>query len=203
MYFNSCMLYISVTSFYFRLKCHEMTFVVIRCYTNKTDLNWIKLGHLSQWAAALLFLKIIFLFMMICRLFKSVQDCKCTTGASPVSTFTTDDRHDYILSAVLQSVFVDRRGFWLVWLLPKMWATASTKSLWLPASLFTTVLSASTKLDITGCCWHRKRSSTSRQDVMRCGRVPPITVSLPPMVSSTTPTSPMAPHWIASPGRPL
>lgn len=120
--------------------------------------------------------------------------------------FTFLDSPDHRSLAWLHLVW--RSCHWLNWggcwvqLLPRTWATASTKFLWLPASLLTTILSARTKLDITGCCWHRKRSSTSRQDVMRCGRVPPITVLLPPMVSNTTPTSPMAPHWTARPGRP-
>ena len=45
-----------------------------------------------------------------------------------------------------------------------------------------------------------RRYQAARQEVMRWGNVPPITASLLPfIVSMTTPTSPIAPHWIARP----
>uniref|UniRef100_A0A8W7P976 Uncharacterized protein n=1 Tax=Anopheles coluzzii TaxID=1518534 RepID=A0A8W7P976_ANOCL len=51
-----------------------------------------------------------------------------------------------------------------------------------------------------GCCMNR--SIVCRQDGMRWGSVPPTTVSLSPRFSSTSPVSPIAPHWMAVAGRP-
>ena len=45
----------------------------------------------------------------------------------------------------------------------------------------------------------RKPSRVARQEVMRWGRVPPITVSLVPRLSNMIPTSPIAPHCTARP----
>lgn len=84
--------------------------------------------------------------------------------------------------------------------LPRMWATASTRSGWLPPSFFTETFSARTKLDMTGWGWFRKMSSTSRHELICWGMVPPTTTSLFPIVFRRIPTSPMAPHWIARPG---
>jgi hypothetical protein len=84
--------------------------------------------------------------------------------------------------------------------IPKMWHIASTMLHWeLVLDLPTCCFSAGTKLDTTGCNWFRNWSNTAKQELILWGNVPPITVSLVPIVYSNTPTSPMAPHCIANP----
>lgn len=83
--------------------------------------------------------------------------------------------------------------------IPNMWATAATRSCLLMSFLVPVCFSAITKLDTTGWGWLRNRSSTSMQERILWGKVPPMTASLPAMVSNTTPTSPIAPHWMATP----
>lgn len=82
---------------------------------------------------------------------------------------------------------------------PRMLAMASTaltvESLLPPRRLEASTMEASTGW---GCC--RNTSMVLRQDWMRWGRVPPTSVSLPPIVSRMRPTSPMAPHWMATCG---
>uniref|UniRef100_A0A8D8LEH4 Secreted protein n=1 Tax=Cacopsylla melanoneura TaxID=428564 RepID=A0A8D8LEH4_9HEMI len=89
-----------------------------------------------------------------------------------------------------------------VFLIPRILATASGNEIWLPAAapfrLTATTIEASTGW---GCC--RKISIVFKQDTIRWGSVPPTSVSLSPLIESIMrPTSPMAPHWIAAPGRP-
>lgn len=78
---------------------------------------------------------------------------------------------------------------------------ACTRFCPLPPDLLSVLDSAKTKLDRTGSGRFRNLSSVDRHDIILWGRVPPITVSLFPMVSRTTPTSPIAPHCIASPAK--
>lgn len=76
---------------------------------------------------------------------------------------------------------------------PRMLATASNSPTWL-VSAPALRLSASTIEASTGCGCCKKWSIVARHEVIRCGKVPPTTVSLSPIVSSTKPTSPIAPH---------
>lgn len=55
-------------------------------------------------------------------------------------------------------------------------------------------LSASTVDAIMHSFLCRNLSIVARQEVILWGKVPPITVSLDPIVSRITPTSPIAPH---------
>uniref|UniRef100_A0A2M3ZLN3 Uncharacterized protein n=1 Tax=Anopheles braziliensis TaxID=58242 RepID=A0A2M3ZLN3_9DIPT len=104
-----------------------------------------------------------------------------------------------ISESIPRSANVEASDTFLVSFRPRMFAIQLTR-LTPPVSVlrFSAItIEASTGL---GCCMNR--SIVCRQDGIRCGSVPPTTVSLSPRFSSTSPVSPIAPHWMAVAGRP-